>query len=1021
MKYLINFKEVIITILTTKFNPIMHPDVLKQIIRFFIFSLLLMLFFSCSSSTETIKTLPEKDLFEELKSSFAKKEFQFLIPSGSKIDSIDINSSEQIIRIETNNRFSFRPFREIDIYDITNEIRTFLGAEYFNFEIEIYSLGMPIEKLIPNYYLENKNNIDSSRIPKRENITPLVTNINKGYEISKGLNGRHIALWHSHGWYYNHELKRWMWQRARLFRAVEDLGTFTFTVPYLIPMLENGGANVFVPRERDVQTEEIVVDNNGSSSGKYIEVGTWTDVDTTGFAIGTPPYANNLNPFLQGSYRKIKSSRKGNRSVSYIPNFKTAGNYAVYISYKHSEKNISDAKYKVFHLGGVTEFSVNQQIGGETWIYLGTFKFAKGENKNIGQVLLSNKSNEDGFVTTDAVRFGGGMGIVERDGTTSGRPKFVEGARYYLQYAGMPDTLVYDLNKNIKDYNDDYQSRAEWVNYLKGTPFGPNKNRSAKGLGIPIDLSLSFHTDAGITSNDTVIGTLQIYSLEDAEDKQIFPDGVSRLANRDLSDIMQTQIVNDLRAKYDSAWTRRQIMEAGYSEAFRPNVPATLLELLSHQNLQDVKFMNDPQFRFDVSRSIYKSMLRFLSAQNNFEYVVQPLPVTHFAAEMSDSGTVTLSWKPKNDPIESTAKASRYKVYTRIDDNGFDNGVVVPEPNYIAKNIKPNKIYSFKITALNDGGESFPSEILSVYWNGKDGKPLLIINGFDRISTAAIIEADNFSGFVDAIDEGVPDKYDIGYVGAQHDFTPDSKWKTDDVPGHGASYANMETKIFVGNTFDFPFIHGQSIANAEFSFVSVSDEAVEDSIVNLNNYQFVDLIYGEEKETSWQTPYADSVNGKRFKIFPPKMKKAISEYLSSGGNLFLSGAYLGSDMFLNKNKNSDDAQFAAETLKYRLASDHAVKAGNVEIVNTNIKVDLKQFSFNTEFNKEIYRVEAPDALGAINGSETFLRYSENLYSAGVAYNKDYGIVALGFPFETITSKTARDEIMKAILKYLNIK
>lgn len=612
------------------------------------------------------------------------------------------------------------------------------------------------------------------------------------------------------------------------------------------------------------------------------------------------------------------------------------------------------------------------------------------------------------------------MGIVERDGTTSRRPKFVEGARCYLQYAGMPDTLVYDLNGNVKDYSDDYQSRGEWVNYLVGAPFGPNKNRDAVGLGIPIDLSLAFHTDAGITSNDTVIGTLSIYSYKDAEGKNAYPDGVSRLANRDFTDIMQTQIVDDLRAKYDSAWTRRYLYEADYSEAYRPNVPATLLELLSHQNLQDVKFMNDPQFRFDVSRSIYKSMLRFLSIQHSFEYVIQPLPVTHFVTSLSKNGTVSLSWKSKDDPLEPTAKARSYKVYTRLDDKGFDNGVVVQDSHFTVQNIEPNKIYSFKITAINEGGESFPSEILSVSWNGRMENPVLIINGFDRISSATMIESENFSGFVGAIDEGVPDKYDIGYVGAQHNFTPDSKWKTDDVPGHGASYADMETKVFAGNTFDYPYIHGRAITNAGISFASASDESVEDSIVSLSNYQFIDLIYGEEKETSWQTPYADSINGKRFKIFPSKMKKVISDYLQGGGNLFVSGAYLGSDMFLSESKDSTDLQFATEILKYRLASDHAVKSGNVEIVNESFKNTLSKFNFNTEFNEDMYRVEAPDALGAINGSETFLRYSENIYSAGIAYNNDYGVVILGFPFETITTQTAKNELMKEILKYFNI-
>ena len=41
---------------------------------------------------------------------------------------------------------------------------------------------------------------------------------------------------------------------------------------------------------------------------------------------------------------------------------------------------MSDAKYLVFHKGGVTEFKVNQQIGGGTWVYLGTFEFDKGNN-----------------------------------------------------------------------------------------------------------------------------------------------------------------------------------------------------------------------------------------------------------------------------------------------------------------------------------------------------------------------------------------------------------------------------------------------------------------------------------------------------------------------------------------------------------------------------------------------------------------------------------------------------------------
>lgn len=992
---------------------------MRQIIKILNISLLLFLLFSCSSSIST-KNISVIDRISGLKKDFEKRNFSFQIPYGSKIDSVFIDDDKEQLKIFTNNNFSFRPFREKDISNIKDEIITELGAKYFNYNIEVFSLGFPIGKLIPNFYLQNKSLIDSTRLPERKNVKPIVSNINRGFEISKGLDGKHIALWHSHGWYYNHILKRWMWQRARLFTAVEDLGPLTFVVPYIVPMLENAGANVFLPRERDVQTEEIIIDNNGSTGGEYLEIGNWIDGDFVGFAIGTPPYANNLNPFLQGSYRKNGTSVTGGDSVCYIPNFTVEGDYAVYISYHHDANNTNNAQYKVYHLGGITEFSVNQQIGGETWIYLGTFKFAKGKNETTGQVVVTNKSNKKSYVTTDAIRFGGGMGIVERDRTTSNRPKFVEGARCYLQYAGMPDTLVYSFNENKKDYNDDYQSRGEWVNFLVGSPCGPNKNRNVKGLGIPIDLSLAFHTDAGLTNTDTVIGTLQIYSLEGAKDEQTFPNGVSRLASRDLSDIMQTQIVSDLRTKYDSAWTRRQIMEAGYSEAYRPNVPATLLELLSHQNLQDVKFMNDPQFRFDVSRSIYKSILRFLSVQNNFEYVVQPLPVSHFVANLTD-GDIKLTWQPTEDALEPTAKPKMYKIYTRLDNKGFNNGIIVNEPLITFNKIKRNVIYSFKVAAINDGGESFPSEILSISWNGTKEKPLLIINGFDRISSAAVVELEEFSGFDGVIDEGVPDKFDIGYVGSQHNFNRKSKWKTDDMPGHGVSYANLETEVIAGNTFDFPYIHGVSLANAGFSFVSASDESVEENQLNLNDYNFIDLIYGEEKETNWQTSYADSVNGKRFKVFPAKMQKQITNYLNSGGNLFVSGAYIGSDLFLGNKSDSTDIKFATNILKYKLSSDHAVKSGSVELVKSTLRLAIQNFTFNSEFSDKLYRVEAPDALGAVNGSETVLRYSENFYSAGIGYKNNYGVVALGFPFETIKNANVRNGMMKAILLYLNIK
>ena len=117
-----------------------------------------------------------------------------------------------------------------------------------------------------------------------------------------------------------------------------------------------------------------------------------------------------------------------------------------------------------------------------------------------------------------------------------------------------------------------------------------------------------------------------------------------------FADMVQSQIVSDLRAKHDSLWTRRSIWDRAYRESRTPSSPAMLLELLSHQNFADMKYGLDPTFRFDVSRAVYKGMLKYLSNRYGQEYVVQPLPVDHIAADFETGNRVVLSWKAVDDP-----------------------------------------------------------------------------------------------------------------------------------------------------------------------------------------------------------------------------------------------------------------------------------------------------------------------------------------------------------------------------------
>ena len=152
---------------------------------------------------------------------------------------------------------------------------------------------------------------------------------------------------------------------------------------------------------------------------------------------------------LVNSAQTIKKAKKAS-VVSYQPVIPETGRYAVYVSYATLANSADDVVYTVWHKGQATQFHVNQTMGGGTWVYLGTFDFDKGCNE-FNRVEVSNASRQKGFVTTDAVRFGGGMGNIERGGYVSNMPRALEGARYYAQWAGAPysiySTSPYALRK----------------------------------------------------------------------------------------------------------------------------------------------------------------------------------------------------------------------------------------------------------------------------------------------------------------------------------------------------------------------------------------------------------------------------------------------------------------------------------------------------------------------------------------------------------------------------------------------
>ncbi|MEL7588178.1 MAG: fibronectin type III domain-containing protein [Prolixibacteraceae bacterium] len=944
-----------------------------------------------------------------------KGEFQYRPPARTRIDTLLFRSDT--LEIHFKDEFGYKPLRLPQVHDIQYRLGKKLRGLARRHQVCVSVKGYPLERLVPNLYLDRK---DSTRLSTKKitNQNVHVQNLSKPYRVTAGLNNRHLALWNSHGWYYQNKLDRWGWQRATLFTTVEDVLSASFVLPFIVPMLENAGANVYLPRERDTQTKEVVIDNNDTN---YREQGVQGSLSTgRGFGHPARPLHTGENPFSSGNYRILHAEPGSAGKACWVPVIPADGDYAVYVSYQSLRDSYDKAHYEIKHAGGSTHFVVNQQMGGGTWVYLGTFRFAAGENREKGSISLLANGVKGKVLTADAVRFGGGIGDIARNGKTGGRPRWTEAARYFLQYAGFPDSLVYNQQAGKNDYVDDYRSRGRWVNYLLGGRYmepSITKGKAVTGLNIPIDLSLAFHTDAGHRpGSDEVVGTLAIYSSQDAEFNRQFPYGEDRLANRDLADMLSTQIVDDIRASINSKWTQRELWDQRYSEATYPTVPSVLLELLSHQNLADMQHALNPEFRFLVSRSIYKTMLKFLAGYRQVPYVVQPLPVGRFRAELKD-GCARLSWMPVDDPLEPTAKAEQYLVYSRTGDQGWDNGTLVGKTEYQTPPLEKGTIYSFKVSAVNKGGESFPSAILAACDQGSGTDTVMLIDAFARVAAPKVISEGNFSGFAGWLDEGVAWGNDLATIGQEYEFNQLKPWKDDDDPGHGATWDNRTGMLPQGNNFDHAYVHGQAVRDAGYSFASCSREAVEEGDVALNKYRFADLIFGEEKTTVLP-------NGTvKYELYTPALRQALAHFLQNPkAGLFISGAYVGSDTFMKNERDvpEEEKEFIKKTLGYLGGTDYA---STVPLVKATTESPLTafdgSFGFNQEYRPDLYRVESPDAIVPSDStSTTILRYQGNNKSAGVVFNNGYKVLTLGFPFETLTAPAHRTAVMKQVLDYL---
>ena len=172
---------------------------------------------------------------------------------------------------------------------------------------------------------------------------------------------------------------------------------------------------------------------------------------------------------------------------------------------------------------------------------------------------------------------------------------------------------------------------------------------------------------------------------------------------------------------------------------------------------------------------------------------------------------------------------------------------------------------------------------------------MLVVDGFTRFAGPAVVDDGTRQGFDLDADMGVSLGINAGFVGRQIDF--DRTRAGSEGPGAlGYCEDEFAGKFFMGKQQNESVCHVADIAlSGAYNVVSSSVEAVENGFVKLENYRVVDIMFGLQK--------GDGYSLVRYKTFSALLRKALESYVRGNGRVFVSGAYVASDMQLDAERS----------------------------------------------------------------------------------------------------------------------
>lgn len=307
--------------------------------------------------------------------------------------------------------------------------------------------------------------------------------------------------------------------------------------------------------------------------------------------------------------------------------------------------------------------------------------------------------------------------------------------------------------------------------------------------------------------------------------------------------------------------------------------------------------------------------------------------------------------------VKQDTNVTDYIAYISKDGVTFIDTVTVSVASPVVAGLQTDSLYYVKIQASNNAGVSTATELLAGVPGSSSLEKILIVNGFDRASA--------------------------------------------------------------GNTYNFIRMHASAVKANGYHFASATNDAVIDGIFSLNNYIAADYILGDESTAD--------------ETFSSAEQAKVKSFLQNGGRLFVSGCEIAWDLDRPTTPTAADRDFFNNYLKMKYIADapNGVKQTTyqAEVLASNPFSGVGNLAFDNGTHGSI-DVQWPDVVKANAGGQTFAKYTGLDTAAGVSgvyFNGMFPsgttagkLVALGFPFETIYTKSVRDQLMGKILTFFNI-